>query len=940
MLLSKLAILRRLGSRRRFHRRRLYHYKRKYRTNVRVERQNKDTIIAAMIIGGIGLGPLMTYCFDDAGEETILTEDHTWSGKSYVDNAADDFIACLPSLDKRFDIFEDIGCGGYGVVKRAYDKQLKKIVSIKIMPKKDSSRRDVLSEVKVQRVAGSHKNINALLDVVETDSSWIIVLEYLGGGELFDRLIDRGAYSEREASETIRKVGTAIRFLHANGIVHGDIKPENIMLSDRSENAHLEIIDFGMAFASTMFEDEDFALDKAGEVKPETHDVQYSGKLSKGNESRKKTQRTKSRLVIQQRLTELHLGTTAYAPNEVLARDKDRLGSPIDMWALGILTYILLSGVHPFDPENEATDTEIERRIKANEYNFDDPIWESVSPSAIELIRLLLSHNTTERPTIDEALSHPWLADDPGRLNNEPLPELVADNLRKYQRGRRRLRASILAVLLGLQNDTDRLLTYMNPKNFIPTIKDVGSEIRQSVATLMGEDDNAVPKGAQSSSAMDIGSVLKNPVSEAVRQPSTDVNAVESSGRIHLDQSKENLDAIKPRKKSGKAQLGTKRERNNENGMDCGGYSGKNTSKLLPETVGSGNPSTSHVFSRLGAFDREQKGFISAEDLKRVSKDLGEELSEEEVGEMIHASDQDSTDGSSAGHVRHSDVRRIIAGLRVQRFGDGDLISKEGDIERIFYLLLQGQVERSFLSANGKRIVVDHVYEGEHFGESELLRTDGEIEARSVTCRCVSGSCEVLTFPQNDIAMLTDVFEGVEKRLQRRTMRRTKDVLVRYITRAMPGVREEEYPAGSVVVNQGEVSDHLFVIVSGEVEVEARGKVGKGVRETNDAVTVEWLGPGDFFPLGVAGILQSFSRGNKKRGATVRCVTPVRLVRVEGQPFREFLKKSQVVYESVEKDVLNRLKKRNMKAQIKDDEDDEGRDEDDEEEEEEEEEIE
>ena len=82
------------------------------------------------------------------------------------------------------------------------------------------------------------------------------------------------------------------------------------------------------------------------------------------------------------------------------------------------------------------------------------------------------------------------------------------------------------------------------------------------------------------------------------------------------------------------------------------------------------------------------------------------------------------------------------------------------------------------------------------------------------------------------------------------------------------------------------------------------------------------------------------SSAAKKRGATVRCVTPVRLVRVEGQPFREFLKKSQVVYESVEKDVLNRLKKRNMKAQIKDDEDDEGRDEDDEEEEEEEEEIE
>ena len=323
-----------------------------------------------------------------------------------------------------------------------------------------------------------------------------------------------------------------------------------------------------------------------------------------------------------------------------------------------------------------------------------------------------------------------------------------------------------------------------------------------------------------------------------------------------------------------------------------------------------------HVFSRLEAFDLDRKGFISAEDLKRVSKDLGEELSEEEVGEMIHVSDEDSPnrDSESKGtHVRHSDIRRIIAGLRAQHFVDGDLISKEGDIERIFYLLLQGTVERSFLSATGKRIVVDHVVEGDHFGASELLRSDGEVEARSVTCRCISPACEVLTFPQDDLAILTDVFANVGERLQKRAMVGTKDVLVRYITEAMPDVVEEEFLPGDAIVTQGEESDRLFVIVSGEVEVKSG---------TNDSVTVEWLGPGDFFPLGVAGILQSFSAGNKRRGATVQCVTPVRLVRVEGHSFRQFLKKSQIVYQSVETDVLHRLKKRNKKANIVEDDDD------------------
>ena len=152
---------------------------------------------------------------------------------------------------------------------------------------------------------------------------------------------------------------------------------------------------------------------------------------------------------IQATRTMRHLGTTAYAAREMLLGQK--VGTPADMWSLGVIMYVLLSGTHPFDPENIASDSEIEQAILSHDFDFSGDCWAEVSPSAIELIQLLLHEEPSLRPTAEEALNHPWLTDGPAaeRLSNEPLIE-VADRLRKYHNGRRWLRASILAVLFGM----------------------------------------------------------------------------------------------------------------------------------------------------------------------------------------------------------------------------------------------------------------------------------------------------------------------------------------------------------------------------------------------------------------------------------------------------------------------------------------------------------
>ncbi|CAN0335176.1 unnamed protein product, partial [Laminaria digitata] len=225
--------------------------------------------------------------------------------------------------------------------------------------------------------------------------------EFATGGELFDRLVNKGAHSEHDAACLLREVTDAVAYLHLNSIVHFDLKPENILLhSSDTDSIDVRVVDFGSAFV----------LGPSG--------------LGPPKESS---------------------GTIAYSAPEVLRGEP--FGTPADMWSLGVVLYILLSGVHPFDLEGGASDAEVRERVLSGEVPFDALAW-AEKEGAIDLIRHMLEFDPRDRPTAEQVLKHPWM-EERARLSRRPLTRAV-ENLKGFHRGRMRLKACLLAVMTGL----------------------------------------------------------------------------------------------------------------------------------------------------------------------------------------------------------------------------------------------------------------------------------------------------------------------------------------------------------------------------------------------------------------------------------------------------------------------------------------------------------
>ena len=141
-----------------------------------------------------------------------------------------------------------IGAGGFGVVCVGSHRETSEIVAIKQLPKKSIREHKVMTEVEILRLAGEHRNIIGFRDLFQDDENWFIVMEMAEGGELFDRLVERGAYSEAQASEIMREIVDAVSYLHQQGIVHCDLKPENLLLATKaSDTSNMRLVDFGKA---------------------------------------------------------------------------------------------------------------------------------------------------------------------------------------------------------------------------------------------------------------------------------------------------------------------------------------------------------------------------------------------------------------------------------------------------------------------------------------------------------------------------------------------------------------------------------------------------------------------------------------------------------------------------------------------------------------------
>lgn len=257
---------------------------------------------------------------------------------------------------------EVLGTGHFSKVKLGTDKKTGEKVAIKIIIKPSGSKINMLkTEVDILTKA-DHPNIVKLHKVIDTPEILYLVMELLTGGELFDRIIAKGHYSEADARELTVTMLKAVAYLHSQGIAHRDLKPENILLKDTSENAVIKITDFGLSKI--------FGGDAASEVVMKTA-----------------------------------CGTPGYVAPEVLQHEA--YSSQVDLWSIGVIVYILLCGFPPFYGDN---DNQMFRKIKAGQYKFLAPYWDPISKEAKDFVSKLLVVNHKERMDCEAALQHKWIA--------------------------------------------------------------------------------------------------------------------------------------------------------------------------------------------------------------------------------------------------------------------------------------------------------------------------------------------------------------------------------------------------------------------------------------------------------------------------------------------------------------------------------------------------
>jgi calcium/calmodulin-dependent protein kinase I len=243
----------------------------------------------------------------------------------------------------------------------------------------------------------AHASILKLHEIYEDEDKVYIVMELVSGSELFDRIVDRGYYSEKNAINIVKQILSAVAYLHGAGIAHRDLKPENLLCSGSGDNEIVKIADFGL---SKMFNNDEELMTSCG--------------------------------------------TPGYVAPEVLMCES--YDKSVDMWGIGIITYILLAGYPPFYAEN---DTALFEKIMNAEYDFDDECWDDVSDLAKDFIRHLLVKDPKERYTAEQALKHPWLNQTDASDKQLKIGRKMSEyNMkRKEQRDRSKMKDDSVAAL-------------------------------------------------------------------------------------------------------------------------------------------------------------------------------------------------------------------------------------------------------------------------------------------------------------------------------------------------------------------------------------------------------------------------------------------------------------------------------------------------------------
>ncbi|KAG7590142.1 EF-hand domain [Arabidopsis suecica] len=352
-------------------------------------------------------------------------------------------------ISDKYILGRELGRGEFGITYLCTDRETREALACKSISKRKLRTavdvEDVRREVTIMSTLPEHPNVVKLKATYEDNENVHLVMELCEGGELFDRIVARGHYTERAAATVARTIAEVVRMCHVNGVMHRDLKPENFLFANKKENSALKAIDFGLS-----------VLFKPGE-----------------------------------RFTEI-VGSPYYMAPEVLKRN---YGPEVDVWSAGVILYILLCGVPPFWAETEQG---VALAILRGVLDFKRDPWSQISESAKSLVKQMLEPDATKRLTAQQVLDHPWIQN-AKKAPNVPLGDIVRSRLKQFSM-MNRLKKKALRVIaehLSIQevevirnmftlmdDDNDGKISYLELR---AGLRKVGSQLGEPEIKLLME---------------------------------------------------------------------------------------------------------------------------------------------------------------------------------------------------------------------------------------------------------------------------------------------------------------------------------------------------------------------------------------------------------------------------------------------------------------------
>jgi serine/threonine protein kinase len=314
----------------------------------------------------------------------------------------------MPVGNRKFNqcymLAKELGSGAFSIVKLGIHLETGKKTAVKIVSKKKLSEEDfasLMTEIEILAEL-DHPHIIKLFETFDEGTDFYIVTELVEGGELFDRIVSKAHYTEKEARDLIKLMLETMAYMHGQGVVHRDLKPENLLLCSETDDSDIKIADFGFA-------------KRIKDLSPK----------------------------------ETACGTPGYVAPEILRGD--RYGAEVDVWSMGVICYVLLAGYPPFYDEDQKR---LFKKIKEGRYHFHEDYWGNTSPEAINMIQMMLCVDQTKRWTAEQLLKHPWITMGDETLEAKDLTNSIV--VMKKFNARRRLRAAADAVIMA--NRMNRML--------------------------------------------------------------------------------------------------------------------------------------------------------------------------------------------------------------------------------------------------------------------------------------------------------------------------------------------------------------------------------------------------------------------------------------------------------------------------------------------------